>query len=280
MSQLTLVLVFIIVVVIVSRLLSGRNYRVRELWPVVIHYYPPQWLTPAQGGYLWDDKFDARDMMAALYDRSNRWLVKLEIQSWTWTKSDSIMFHQIRSGDRTFEGYEHTLWNRMRARGPSFSFDQLRTYGRESQDEFFDLIHLALDASCSAYYGPWPWYSWQSHALNQQWAQYYHHLLGYYQFIKTVESDKLQELVTQDPLFINKTLPRAVMFGLDTIFSHKLESIELMVGDQALLSQSNHITIQIIRDFISLVHMTFGSSRRASTSIWIDAINGALPSRD
>lgn len=266
MERIIVWIIFTGLITIISHHLSGRDYYARKLWPIQIQYYPPQDLTPAEWGYIDNDRFDARDLTATLYDRSNRWLIKVEHTA----QSKSIIFHKIRSWDYTFKWFEHTIRTRMFADRDSFNFDQLNTYWRESKDEFFDLVRLALDAWCSDYYGSWPWRSRQSHTLIGQWAIYYHHLLWYKDFIKTVESDKLHELVAQDPDFINKTLPRAVMFGLETVFSQKFSRIERSVWDHPLWSDSDNMGLQALHNIISLLSTRLWQSRsyHRRHSIW------------
>lgn len=259
-------IIFLSIITIISRYLSGRDYYARKLWPIQIHYYPPKGLTPAEWGYIDNDRFDARDLTATLYDWHCRWLIKIEHS----TQSESVIFHKLRGWDYTFKWFEHTIWTRMFAHQDSFTFNQLDTYGWESKDEFFDLVHLALDAWCCDYYGSGPWRSRQSHTLVWQWAIYYHQLLWYKDFIKTVESDKLRELVAQDPEFINKTLPRAVMFGLETKFSQQFSHIERAVWDHPLWSDSENMAIQALYNIVSLCSTKLWQSKsyRRRHSIW------------
>jgi hypothetical protein len=249
-------IIFIGLITIISRHLSGRDYYARKIWPIQIHYYPPQGLTPAEWGYIDNDRFDARDLTATLYDWHTRWLITIEQST-----QKSTIFHKVRGWDYRFKWFEHTIWTRMFADRDSFSFEQLDTYGRESQDEFFDLARMALDAGCNEYYGRGPRRSRQSHTLVWQGAIYYHHLLWYKEFIKTVESDKLRELVTQDPDFINKTIPWAVMFGLETRFSQQFEQLERAVWDHPLWSDSSNLGIQAIHDMLSLLGTRLWQSR-------------------
>ena len=48
---------------------------------------------------------------------------------------------------------------------------------------------------------------------------------GYRDFIEKVEQDRLSEFLKQDPLFVDKLLPWAVVFGLETRLLTQLEGM-------------------------------------------------------
>jgi hypothetical protein len=46
----------------------------------------------------------------------------------------------------------------------------------------------------------------------KKWEELQNHLLWYKQFLVEVDKDKIEELTKEDPLFVEKSLPYAVVF--------------------------------------------------------------------
>lgn len=55
----------------------------------------------------------------------------------------------------------------------------------------------------------------------------YYHLLGFKEFIKSVEKDQLKEFLKQDDRYFDKVLPFAIVFGLASIWKDKLQGLDI-----------------------------------------------------
>jgi hypothetical protein len=51
-------------------------------------------------------------------------------------------------------------------------------------------------------------------------------LIGYRNFIKSCDEKKIELLLKDDPLFIDKTLPYATAFGVETEFLNKISPLK------------------------------------------------------
>ena len=51
-------------------------------------------------------------------------------------------------------------------------------------------------------------------------------LIGYRNFIKSCDEKKIELLLEDDPLFIDKTLPYATAFGVETEFLNKISPLK------------------------------------------------------
>lgn len=58
--------------------------------------------------------------------------------------------------------------------------------------------------------------------LTEEWKNLAAHIIGYAKFIKECDEKMLKSFLKQDPLYIDKTLPYAVAFGLETEFLDKV----------------------------------------------------------
>ncbi len=63
---------------------------------------------------------------------------------------------------------------------------------------------------------------WREEVLTVEWKKIQNHLFWYKDFLEHVEEDKLKTFLEQDPLFFDKVLPYAVVFGLWTKFIKKI----------------------------------------------------------
>lgn len=75
------------------------------------------------------------------------------------------------------------------------------------------------------------------------------HLRGYRDFIEKVEQDRLTEFLKQDPLFVDKLLPWAVVFGLETRLLTQLEG--LVQRDRPNWYRGNIFNAIILSDMMS-----------------------------
>ena len=79
----------------------------------------------------------------------------------------------------------------------------------------------------------------------KKWIEFRRHCLWYKEFLEKVDKKKIEELTRQDPLFVEKSLPYAVVFGIETQFIKKItpEMLSWYDGDMSsLLSSVNYIS--------------------------------------
>ncbi len=72
----------------------------------------------------------------------------------------------------------------------------------------------------------WYVYGWWKLKFTEKWASLASHLIGYRNFIKSCDENKIKLLLKEDPLFIDRTLPYATAFGLETEFLNKISPLK------------------------------------------------------
>ncbi len=98
----------------------------------------------------------------------------------------------------------------------------------------------------------WIWLVWiicsyrkkEKEQWTTKWIELRQHCLGYKEFLEKVDKKKIEELTKQDPLFVEKSLPFAVVFGIETEFIKKItpEMLSWYDGNfNDLLSSVNYI---------------------------------------
>ena len=71
----------------------------------------------------------------------------------------------------------------------------------------------------------WLAYWWWKLRFTDKWAKLASHLIGYRNFIKSCDENKIKLLLKDDPLFVDRTLPYATAFWLETEFLKKVSPL-------------------------------------------------------
>ena len=113
-------------------------------------------------------------------------------------------------------------------------------------------------------------YRWKEiEQWTKKWIEFRNHCIWFKEFLDKVDKKKIEELTKQDPLFVEKSLPYAVVFWIETEFIKKItpEMLSWYDGDfDDLLSSVNYIksfTIPIYHNYSSS-----SSSYHYSSSSW------------
>ncbi len=99
----------------------------------------------------------------------------------------------------------------------------------------------------------------------------YYHLLGFKEFIKSVEKDKLQEFLKQDEHYFDKVLPFAIVFGMASVWKDKLKGLDIPPpswynGNYNNGTFNSMVFMNSINNSMSAMSGTFTSSPSSSGS--------------
>lgn len=72
----------------------------------------------------------------------------------------------------------------------------------------------------------WYIYGWWNLVFTDKWAELASQIIGYRNFIKSCDENKIKLLLKQDSLFIDRTLPYATAFGMETEFLNKISPLK------------------------------------------------------
>ena len=100
----------------------------------------------------------------------------------------------------------------------------IMTWGFMRFNHFFRFFFLVLLFSCIFLW--WYIYWWGNLKFTDKWAAIASRLIGYRNFIKSCDENKIKLLLKEDPLFIDRTLPYATAFGLETEFLNKISPLK------------------------------------------------------
>lgn len=72
----------------------------------------------------------------------------------------------------------------------------------------------------------WYMFWWKPLKLTDKWAKLASHIIGYRNFIKSCDENKIRLFLKDDPLFVDKTLPYATAFWIETEFINKISPMK------------------------------------------------------
>lgn len=249
--------------------LFGRDRRIT----LVPQFGPPEGITPAEAGLMWDGRLHTKDLMTLI----PYWAVKGHIQ--IEKDKSNFKFKMLKTLPSSTMEYELTFFNGIFKYADDsgwVSTQKLRdkfhtTYDRAARQllawggaakifvpgtrgfgllltilgiivAVVGLVGAYLSWSDSAilpsYYGLIP--IWGGVGLAGILAIFfgrimpkrgslkqkdYAHLLGFREFIETVEADRLMVLVDENPAYFDETLPYAVVMGLAEKWAYKFDAL-------------------------------------------------------
>ncbi len=117
----------------------------------------------------------------------------------------------------------------------------------------------------------WIWLAWiictyrnkEKEQWTTKWIEFRQHCLWFKDFLYKVDKKKIEELTKQDPLFVEKSLPFAVVFGIETEFIKKITPEMLSWYDGSLNSLLS--SVDYIKSFASVPTYHSYSGRSSSS---------------
>lgn len=102
----------------------------------------------------------------------------------------------------------------------------------------------------------------------KKWAKLISHILWYREFLAKCDEEKFRTFLKQDPLYFDKILPYAIVFGLDSILIDRLSPImkDMNIASNLYSWDFNHFSN--ITNTISSVSFTDHSHSSYSSSSW------------
>jgi len=255
---------WLLLLVLVLYLLWDRFGRNRKE-AVVVQFYPPQKITSAEAGLLWDDKLHKKDLVSLIY----YWAGKgyLEVEEIQENKKMSYKLRKKKDLPASARGFERTFFNgiffrdevklsELRSR---FSRTMMRAYKElmlySKQHDFYapgsrgfgcGLIGLGILSMVAGivglvfafFTGHWSWgvspllagfvlvfFGRIMPKKGPFGMKKYQKLLGFREFVRTAEIDRIKALYRENPGYFDSTIAYAIVFGLGKQWAEKFEGI-------------------------------------------------------
>jgi len=236
-----------------------RNFESK--YPVIVQYTPPKWMSSAEAWLLFNCRVDPVDMTSLFYKWKNEKIILINCIKKTSSSKDiqRVVITKLKTIPDNAPLYEKDFYYTIFRKQDTVIIDKdtklnflsslytLEDYGirkkwlcRRNKTSFlsyFLLIILFLCLIPLFYYFGWIWILirifvvpviyWCSIKsdykikLTDEWKKLASHVIWYAKFIKECDANKLKLFLEEDPLYVDKVLPYAVAFGLETEFLKK-----------------------------------------------------------
>lgn len=104
--------------------------------------------------------------------------------------------------------------------------------------------------------------------LTEDWEKITAHIMWYAKFIEKCDKNVLEKFLKEDPLFVDKTLPYAVAFGLESQFIEKVTPL-LKDIEQSWLFEKNYPKFPVL-DTVSLIRISLSKIWSASANVLLN----------
>ena len=225
-------------------------------YPVIVQYTPPKWINSSEAWLLFNCRVDPVDMTSLFYKWKNDKIIVINCVKESPSSKDikRVIITKLKNISDGCQLYEKDFFNTIFRRQDTVIIDKdtklnflsslyaLEDYGirkkwlcrrkKASFLSYFLLIVLLLCLIPLFHYFGWIWILiWffvvpiiygcsikndYKIKLTDEWSKLASHIIWYAKFIKECDENKLKLLLEHDPLYIDKVLPYAVAFGLES----------------------------------------------------------------
>lgn len=226
-------------------------------------FTPPPGLNPAEVGTIIDERADTVDIMALLPYWAHEGLIRIEQREKNWFKDDYELI-KLAPLPVDAKSYERTIFNRLFTSGDRVLISSLkdtfyttlnaarsdlqqqikqRAYTPESGKKqviigllsgltlvlgivltiFMESIYPALFMGITAIFG----FILTAKMLkkNEEGLHLYQETYGFKMFVQKADKPRLERLLKDDPMYFEKTLPFAMVFGYTKEWSKKFDGL-------------------------------------------------------
>ena len=262
------------------------EWKFADQFPVIVQYWPPQWLNSAEVWLLLHREAKAKDMISLIYKRAAEWLINIATEKTEWSIFSSsknvIIITKNKDIPENLPGYEQDFFNSLirsekNKIGSSTNLynklhlSSLVKYGKnkwwflDKKNSNLLLFFWLVWAYFLCCFYPTLWilllfgmaflfkYMWWNFKLKEteEWAKLISHILWYRKFLAACDENKLRLFLQQDPLYFDKTLPYAVVFWLETELLKKIEPIMQEMNIKSSRYSWDFNSMHIINNIVS-----------------------------
>lgn len=225
------VLFFVVFVSIIKKILKIASNK--KKWyrsskkAVTIYYTPPKNIEVPEAFWFRYMAEEPKIFSALIYYRATRWWIKIENYSGKYLfgliKTNKYKFIETGTKPIWTTAFEDVLFqsffgvydkNLDTIEIDSTTYKKVTTIFTTIQDKF-NKSNLTQSG----------WFLWLSNTLTPAWEILFDQMRGYKEFLEKVERPVIESELKNDPEYINKLLPWAVVFGLETKLLTRIEDL-------------------------------------------------------
>lgn len=240
----------------------GKEYPIIR----AVQYLPPKELTPSEAGVIIDERADNADILALLPYWAHNGYIKIKMIEKKWAKDDHQLI-KIKDLPQDVPPYERIVFNELFSSGNEVLISSLENEfyqtmasaktslksSLNSKDIYypisiryqlmtgvisfvlvaagmlvtfvFGLLSVGIALGLAGAVG----FIFTNFMVkkNHNGVRLYQETLGFKMFVKAAEKDKIERFLKEDPMYFEKTLPYAMVFGYAKSWSNKFEGLLL-----------------------------------------------------
>ena len=253
-------LVFSLILKIRNKKKKGTPFKLskkfRDKYPIVIQYTPPKGVNSAEAWLLYNCRVEPTDLTSLIYQWAYQWLIQIE----DWDNSEDMIKVVLKKlkeipEDRPF--FEKDMFDSIFMGGRdtkvisssnqlkyALFLEDLQIHGmqkwwfeKKKIPLFIKILYalLIISTILSIFIEIWlfpimllllivmSWYIFgdEKMQLTDKWAELVSYIIWYRKFIKECDEKQIKTFLDDDPFFVDKSLPYAIAFGLDSQFINK-----------------------------------------------------------
>ncbi len=258
---------------------------------IVVRYYPPKDLTPAEVGTIIDDKVDLRDIISTILHLGEKGYLKI-------FKREDGEVEFIKNEDKSpdnLKPHEKIIYNGLFGLSDKISIKALKGYFHitieRAKDALYDLLTnkekyfsinpeeirnlfktaglITIFAGIFIFFYSLTFsridigigiiisgfiilfFSRLMPHRTFEGAKVYREILGYKEFLEKVEKPVIEKLIKEDPLYFSKNLPFAVALNIEKKWIKKFEGIDVKLPEWYIAGASTHYTPIVFYSLLS-----------------------------
>ena len=283
-------------------------------YPVIVQYGPPKWLNSAEVWLLLNRCAKTQDILTLIYKWANEKYIqidntgnvivpefslkKLKELPQNYPEYEKNLFDDIFSNDDVFPKTTFTIKEKSNS-----LYYKLEFAASDLQDYWLDIWWFSKNNSkppikiwCKDFLifclglpmlavpiftiilislaGLSIFITVRELQETEKWAKLISHILWYKEFIKACDENKLRLFLKEDPTFFDKTLPYAIVFGLESELINKITPIMQEMNIKSSRYSWNIWEISSLTSSISSswsYYSTSSSSSSYSSDSWFDS---------
>ncbi|MBK6564911.1 MAG: DUF2207 domain-containing protein [Saprospiraceae bacterium] len=240
----------------------GKDYPIIR----AVQYIPPKDLTPSEAGVIIDERADNVDVLALLPYWAHNGYILIKMMDKSRGKSDHQLI-KVKDLPKEAPTYEHIIFDQLFSTGNEVLISSLENefyetmtsaktslkQSLQSKDIYYPIsiryqlmtgvvsaILIAVGILLSFVFGILSvgialglaggvGFIFTNYMVkkNHNGVRLYQETLGFKMFVKAAEKDKIERMLKDDPMYFEKTLPYAMVFGYAKPWSKKFEGLLL-----------------------------------------------------
>lgn len=230
-------------------------------YPIIIQYTPPQWINCAEAWLLYNCKVDPVDVTSLIYQWNANELIAISgTDSWKNSKKiTTAVIRKLKNISEDHPFYEREFFNelfknsdivvinhnsKLKFSTPLYAIEDYalakKWVHRGNKFGYFGFLLLLMFIAGLVVLIHYIWWLWviiwlfitpilygllskndSKIRLKPEWEKLASQVIWYARFIEACDEKQLEFFLSKDPLFVNKTLPYAIVFGMETEFLKK-----------------------------------------------------------